>query len=171
VQSSWPWQIRKKTVQKDFSNEMKILSSLKTFNQNSQGGSMISNDLYSDKWRYLNFAKCVLNYSYSWARVWYLLHTWPFRGRDNNAHIRSLRLEIDGANAHARACAKLYKNTSPMKWKYISSLKTHIYPHRFPNASAVTCHSYCKRETSLTKLKNSKSVMILVVRLVSSPTV
>jgi hypothetical protein len=26
-------------------------------------------------------------------------------------------------------------------------------------------HSYCKRETSLTKLKNSKSVMILVVRL------
>jgi hypothetical protein len=31
-------------------------------------------------------------------------------------------------------------------------------------------HSYCKRETSLTKLKNSKSVMILVVRLASSPT-
>jgi hypothetical protein len=26
-------------------------------------------------------------------------------------------------------------------------------------------HSYCKRETSLTKLKNSQSVMILVVRL------
>jgi hypothetical protein len=30
-------------------------------------------------------------------------------------------------------------------------------------------HSYCKRENSLTKLKNSKSVMILVVRLTSSP--
>jgi hypothetical protein len=29
--------------------------------------------------------------------------------------------------------------------------------------------SYCKRETSPTKLKNSKSVMILVVRITSSP--
>jgi hypothetical protein len=25
-----------------------------------------------------------------------------------------------------------------MKWKYISSLKSRIYPQRFPNASAVT---------------------------------
>jgi hypothetical protein len=25
-----------------------------------------------------------------------------------------------------------------MKWKYISSLKTRIYPQRFPNASTVT---------------------------------
>jgi hypothetical protein len=64
-------------------------------------------------------------------------------GRDNNARIRSLRIEIDGANAHVQSkitsknSQKLYKNTSPMKWKYISSLKTRIYPKRFPNASAV----------------------------------
>jgi hypothetical protein len=58
-----------------------------------------------------------------------------------------------------------------MKWKYTSSLKTRIYPQIFPNASGQQSldHSYCKRETSLTKLKNSKSVMILVVRLTSSP--
>jgi hypothetical protein len=30
-------------------------------------------------------------------------------------------------------------------------------------------HSYCKRENSLTKLNNSESVVILVVRLASSP--
>jgi hypothetical protein len=29
-------------------------------------------------------------------------------------------------------------DTSLMKWKYISSLKTRIYPQKFPNASAVT---------------------------------
>jgi hypothetical protein len=55
-----------------------------------------------------------------------------------------------------------------MEWKYIALLKTRIYPQRLPNASAVTWsldHSYCKRETSLTKFKNSQSVMILVVRL------
>jgi hypothetical protein len=60
--------------------------------------------------------------------------------------------------------AKLYKNTSPMKWKYISSLKTCIYPKDFQMHQQSLDHSYCKRETSLTKLKNSKSVMILVVR-------
>jgi hypothetical protein len=32
----------------------------------------------------------------------------------------------------------LYKNTTPMKWKYISSLKTRIYPKRCPNAPADT---------------------------------
>jgi hypothetical protein len=54
-----------------------------------------------------------------------------------------------------------------MKWKYISSMKTRIYPERFPNGSTVTWSlvQYSKRETSQTKLKTSQSVMILVVRL------
>jgi hypothetical protein len=51
-----------------------------------------------------------------------------------------------------------------MKWKYISSLKTRIYPQWFPNASAVTW-SLVLQMRNLTKLKNSQSVMILVVRL------
>jgi hypothetical protein len=41
-------------------------------------------------------------------------------------------------------------------------MKTHFFiedthlPQRFPNASNYLDHSYCKGETSLTKLKNSK---------------
>jgi hypothetical protein len=56
-----------------------------------------------------------------------------------------------------------------MKWKYISSLKTRITPKDFQMPQHSLDHSYSKRETSLTKFKNSKSVMILVVRLTSSP--
>jgi hypothetical protein len=55
-----------------------------------------------------------------------------------------------------------------MKWKYISSLKTRIYPKDFQMHQQSLDHSYCKWETSLKKFKNSKSVMILVVRLASS---
>jgi hypothetical protein len=52
-----------------------------------------------------------------------------------------------------------------MKWKYIFSLKTRIYPNDFQMYQQSLDHSYCKRETSWTKFKNSQSVMILVVRL------
>jgi hypothetical protein len=102
-----------------------------------------------DKWRYLNFAKSVLNYTQSWAGGWGLgicyihvhfvsapnVHILPVPswslsarkanlGRDNNARIRSLRIEIDeltrmcSQNNLNKFAKKLYKNTSPMKWKY-----------------------------------------------------
>jgi hypothetical protein len=132
-----------------------------------------------------------------WIRVRYLLHTctWPFRftakhsrhikctwttflnlGRDNNARrrIRSLRIEIDeltrmrSQNNLDKFARKLYKNTSPMKWKYFLHWRHAFTPNYFQMHWAVTW-SYCKRENSLTKLNNSESVMSLVVRLASSP--
>jgi hypothetical protein len=53
-----------------------------------------------------------------------------------------------------------------MKWKYIED--THLPPKISKCIKQSFGHSYCKRETSLTKLKSSKSVMILVVRITSS---
>jgi hypothetical protein len=75
---------------------------------------------------------------------------------------------------HWQFNAHYTSGTSPMKWKYISSLKTQIYTKGFPNASAVTWSLVLQTNEKpwlLTKLKNSKSVMILVVRLPSSPIV
>jgi hypothetical protein len=46
---------------------------------------------------------------------------------------------------------------------------THLPPKDFQMHQQPLDHSYWKRETSLTKLKNYKSVMILVVWLLSSP--
>jgi hypothetical protein len=100
-------------------------------------------------------------------------------GSDNNAHIWSLRIEIDHTNAHVALCSqkkpdecakKLYKNTSPMKWKYFLHWRRTFTPNDFQMHQHSLDQSYCNRETSLTKLKNSKSVMIFVVRLSSSPT-
>jgi hypothetical protein len=55
--------------------------------------------------------------------------------------------------------------------KILSSLKIRIYPKWFPNASAVTWSLVVvlQRKNLAKKFKNSKSVIILVVRLVSSP--
>jgi hypothetical protein len=65
-----------------------------------------------------------------------------------------------------------FPNASAVTWSLVlqtRNLKTHIYPKDFQMHQQSLDHSSCKRETSLTKLKNSKSVMILVARLSSSP--
>jgi hypothetical protein len=49
-------------------------------------------------------------------------------------------------------------------------MKTRIYPKDFQmHQQSLYNHSYCKRESTLTKLKNSRRVMIFVARLASSP--
>jgi hypothetical protein len=76
----------------------------------------------------------------------------------------SLRFEIDQLTANAHVQSKInLKNSQKTVQKHISSLKTRIYPQRFPNASAVAWSLVL--QTSLTKFTNSRSVMILVVRL------
>jgi hypothetical protein len=92
----------------------------------------------------------------------------------SNARIRSLRIEIDYTNANVQwkkprriRKIKLYKNTSPMKWKYFHWRQA-FTPNDLQMHQHSLDHSYCKRETPLTKLKNSKSVMILMVRLSST---
>jgi hypothetical protein len=78
--------------------------------------------------------------------------------------IRSLRIEIDqlmrmcSQRWPRKICKKLYKNTSPMKWKYISSLnwrRQAFTPNDFQMHQQSLDHSYCKQETSLTKLSPS----------------
>jgi hypothetical protein len=74
----------------------------------------VSQMIYDWEWRYLNFAKCVLNYDRGrmdkgWVFVTYMAILFHL-GRDNNARIRSLRID--------KFAKKLYKNTSPMKSKY-----------------------------------------------------
>jgi hypothetical protein len=54
-----------------------------------------------------------------------------------------------------------------IKWKKSlhrdsNLLSSAFTPNDFQMHQQSLDHSYCKRETSLTKLKNSKSVMILV---------
>jgi hypothetical protein len=61
-------------------------------------------------------------------------------------------------------------HTSPMKWKYF--LHWHEFtPNDFQMHQQSLDHSYCKRENSPTKLNNTESVMIVVARLSSSPTI
>jgi hypothetical protein len=109
------------------------------------------------------------------------LLSWNFSARKanllgNNARIRSLRLEIDeltrmgSQNNLDRFAKKLYKNTSPMKWKYFRHWRHAFTPNDFQVHQQSLDHSYCKRENSLTKLNNSEKAMILMVRLASSPT-
>jgi hypothetical protein len=58
-----------------------------------------------------------------------------------------------------------------LRWNVNTLFMRHAFtPNDFQMHQQWLDHSYCKRETSLTKLKNSKSMMIFVVRLVSSPT-
>jgi hypothetical protein len=56
-----------------------------------------------------------------------------------------------------------------MKWNTFLHWRHAFTPKDFEMHQQSLDHSYCKRETSLTKLKNYKSVMILVVRFSSSP--
>jgi hypothetical protein len=122
-----------------------------------------------------------------WVRVRYIqfvtYSTWPYRftaqhsrhimcidfsarnanlGRDNNARIRSLHIEIDHTNAHVQS-------KKPRRIRKKTVQKHAFTPNDFQMHQRSLDHSYCKRETSLTKLKNSKCVMILVPRLSSSP--
>jgi hypothetical protein len=92
----------------------------------------------------------------------------------------SLRFEIDQLTANAHVQSKINsKNSQKTVRKHFSNeMKIHFFfedTHLPPKISecisshlitrtANENHSYCKRETSLTKFKNSQSVMILVVR-------
>jgi hypothetical protein len=93
------------------------------------------------------------------ARPWHNL-----LGRDNNAcSIRALH--IDWSAKFAKNCTKHFSNemNTFLHWRQAFTRKD------FQMHQQSLDHSYCKRETWLTKLKNSKSMMILVVRLASSP--
>jgi hypothetical protein len=81
-------------------------------------------------------------------------------GRDNNARIRSLRIEIDHANVQSKITSKNSQKTvqkhfsNEMKIHFFIE-DTHLPPKIFQMHQQSLDHSYCKRETSLTKLKNS----------------
>jgi hypothetical protein len=91
--------------------------------------------------------------------VHYWLLSWNFSareanlGRDNDARIRSLRIEMISACAVKDNLEKFEKNCTKtlIQWNQNTFFTEDTW---FPNASAVTWSLYCKRETSLTKLKN-----------------
>jgi hypothetical protein len=83
-------------------------------------------------------------------------------------HDRKKRMCMCSQNNLDKFARKLYKNTSPMKWKYFLHRRHAFTPNDFQMHQQLLDHSYCKRENSLTKFNNSENVMILVVRLASS---
>jgi hypothetical protein len=148
---------------------------------------------YDLKWATINGDILILRIVGGWIRVRYLLHVYmaiPFHSPTFTAHKTTFLKLLRAEGQHGqttimlvydelmRMCSqntldkfekKLYKNTSQMKWKYFLHWRHALSPNDFQMHQQSIDHSYCKRENSLTKLNNSETVMILVVRLSSSP--
>jgi hypothetical protein len=78
---------------------------------------------------------------------------------------KKLTVKITSTNSQIN-CTKTL-----LQWNENTFFIRHAFytPNDFQMHQQSLDHLYCKRETALTKLKNYKSVMILVVRLTSSP--
>jgi hypothetical protein len=94
------------------------------------------------------------------------LLSWNFFARKANLG-RNVRICAVKIEKFAKNCTKTllqWNKDTFLHWRHAFTPK-YFQMHQ----QSLDDHSYCKRETALTKLKNYKSVLILVARLASSP--